>query len=278
MKTFYMIGLFGVVVFSTFGQPAKPAFVASVSGEDRIALAKTTIHLTEWHEKAFWNQYENYLNKGQELSAFMYSAIVGMATTDKSVNDKEAFDNARTMIYYRYEQLALWQKYYAEIGASNNGVIALQFLQTEVLLDMLESARIYEQTPLKYFHFHPSEDSITLLAAKHNALSAALSLSKTDEEAFFKVYARYEHECDDLLGEDYSLIAAYAGEPSDFTPGQAKFLGFNLLEVMRREIKLKEKYFGEMNSAMGPSLAARFLAWEDYYSLVSKMDAWADAP
>jgi len=208
----------------------------------------------------------------------MSVAIVGMAGTDQSTNDKESFDNARTMIYYRYEQLALWQKYYAEIGATNNGVIALQFLQTEVLLDMLESARIYEQTPVKYFHFHPDADSTTLLAAKHNALLTALSLSKVDEEAFFKVYARYEHDCDDLLGEDYSLIAAYAGDPSEFTPGQAKFLGFNLLEVMRREIRLKEKYFVEMNSIMGPSLAARFLAWEDYYSLVSKMDAWADAP
>jgi len=278
MKTLCLLGLFSMLMISALGQPVKAIFVASVSGEDRIALAKTSIRLTEWHEKAFWNQYENYLNKGQELSALTYNAIVGMAGTDKSVDGKEAFDNARKMIYYRFEQLALWQKYYAEIGATNNGVIALQFLQTEVLLDMLESARIYEQTPLKYFHFHPSEDSTTLLAAKHNALSAALSLSKPDKEGFFKVYARYEHECDDLLGEDYSLIAAYAGDPTDLSPGQAKFLGFNLLEVMRREIKLKEKYFTEMNSAMGPSLAARFLAWEDYYSLVSKMDAWADAP
>jgi len=278
MKTFYLIGPFVLIVICTFSQPVKTAFVASVSGEDRIALAKTSIHLTEWHEKAFWNQYENYLNKSQELSGSTYAAIVGMATADKSVSDKEAFNNAGKMIYYRYEQLALWQKYYAEIGSANNGVIALQFLQTEVLLDMLESARIYEQTPLKYFHFHANEDSATLSADKHNSLATALSLSKTEEEAFFKVYSRYEHECADLLGEDYSLIAAYAGDPSDYTPGQAKFLGFNLLEVMRREIKLKERYFTEMNTAVGSSLAAGFLAWEDYYSLVSKMDAWADAP
>ena len=278
MKTFYLIGLFAMIVLSTSGQPAKTVFAASVSGEDRIALAKTSIHLTEWHEKTFWNQYENYLNKSQELSASTYGAIVGMATTNKSVTDKEAFNNARMMIYYRYEQLALWQKYYAEIGSANNGVIGLQFLQTEVLLDMLESAKIYEQTPLQYFHFHPNEDSATSSADKHNTLTTALSLSKTEEEAFFKVYSRYEHECADLLGEDYSLIAAYAGDPSDYTPGQAKFLGFNLLEVMRREIKLKERYFTEMNTAVGSSLAAGFLAWEDYYSLVSKMDAWADAP
>src|SRR6185436_8081001 len=126
MKTFCLIGVFVMIALSAFAQPAKPVFVASVSGEDRIALAKTTIHLTEWHEKAFWNQYENYLNKSQELSGSTYGAIVGMASTDKSVNDKEALNNGRMMIYYRYEQLALWQKYYSEIGSANNGVIALQ--------------------------------------------------------------------------------------------------------------------------------------------------------
>jgi hypothetical protein len=51
------------------------------------------------------------------------------------------------------------QKQYAETGAANNGVIVLQFLQTEVLLDMLESGLIYEQTPLKYFYFHQHEET-----------------------------------------------------------------------------------------------------------------------
>jgi hypothetical protein len=45
---------------------------------------------------------------------------------------------------------------------------------------------------------------------------------------------------------------------------------------MEREVKLKEKYFLEMNAAVGPTLAARFLAWEDYYSVVAKMHAWAE--
>jgi hypothetical protein len=279
MKTSYLIGLLAVTSFCTRAQTAKSSFVASVSGEDRKALAKTAIHLTEFHEKSFWTQYENYMNKGQELSSQVYDAVAAIATSDPSLGEKQSIANARLMIYYRYEQLVLWQKYYAEIGSAHNGVIALQFLQTEVLLDMLESARVYEQTELKKYRFHPHEDSITKLPVdKHKILSAAILLPSSKEEAFFKVYGRYEHECIDLLGEDYTLIANYAAEPSDFAPGQAQLLGFNLLETFRREIMLKEKYYAEMNSAVGASLATRFLAWEDYYSLVSKLDAWADAP
>ena len=279
MKTFTVFGLFTLIVFSSFSQPAKTSLVASLSGEDRIALARTSIQLTEFHERSFWNQYENYQNKCQELTGQMYTALAEMAGTDKSINDKQAFDVAQKVIYYRHEQLPLWQKYYAEIGSAHNGIIALQFLQTEVLLDMLESARIYEETPLKQYRFHAMEDPTTNRPIdKHKVLSAALALSKAEEEVFFKIYAQYEHECDDLFGEDYSLIGNYAVEPYDYTPGQAQLIGFNLLELMRREIKLKEKYFAEMNTAMGSSIATRFLAWEDYYSLVSKMESWADAP
>ena len=58
----------------------------------------------------------------------------------------------------------------------------------------------------------------------------------------------------------------------------AKRLGNDLLQVMEREIRLKERYFLEMNAIVGSVPAARFLAWEDYYSVVCKMYAWAETP
>ena len=71
-------------------------------------------------------------------------------------------------------------------------------------------------------------------------------------------------------------IGLFASDAADFTPALAKRLGHDLLHIMEREIRLKERYFLEMNALVGPSTAARFLAWEDYYSLVSKMHAWAE--
>ena len=107
-------------------------------------------------------------------------------------------------------------------------------------------------------------------------MSTALSLSSTEKDAFWTVYEKYEEECNAVLGENYSLYGLFASDAADFTPALAKRLGNDLLQVMEREQKLKEKYFMEMNVAAGPFNAARFLAWEDYYSVIAKMYAWAD--
>ena len=68
-----------------------------------------------------------------------------------------------------------------------------------------------------------------------------------------------------------------AGEATDYPSGLAKRLGYDLLIVMGRELEVKEKYYQEMCAQTSPSLAARFLAWEDYYSVVCKMTTWAGA-
>jgi hypothetical protein len=143
----------------------------------------------------------------------------------------------------------------------------------------MESCRIYETTSLKQFRFHPKLlSSSELKSAKYNTISKALKFTPDEASAFYTIYARYEEECEALLGEDYSLIGFYAGEASDYTPAIAKRLGYDFLNVMKREMKVKEKFFKEISSKISPSLAVRFFAWEDYYSLVSKMHAWADAP
>jgi hypothetical protein len=90
------------------------------------------------------------------------------------------------------------------------------------------------------------------------------------------VYSKYEDECNALLGEKYSIYGLFSSDAADFTPALAKRLGNDLLQVMEREIRLKERYYLEMNASVGSHEAARFLAWEDYYSVVAKMYAWAD--
>jgi hypothetical protein len=159
-----------------------------------------------------------------------------------------------------------------------NGVIALQFVQTETLMDMVESAGLYEQTALKQFKFYEhvlSPDKVQ--KAKRNVIASALDLSADDAGKFWPVYEKYEEEKDAALGEGYDIFSLYAGEASDFTPALAKRLGYDLLHITERELKLKEKFYLEMEKAVGPSVATRFLAWEDYHSLITKMHVWAEA-
>jgi hypothetical protein len=260
-----------------FGQHAKSTFVASISGEDRISMVRNSINLPLWHEKTFWPMYEKYMNKVEAVSLLTYRSLDELARTDANNTDQEAFDNARKMLDYRYEELAVRKEYYMDIATSFNGIIGLQFLQTEALLDMMESSRIYDASKWRKYRLHPmAMEASQFTAAKYNTISNAVALSPEKAQAFYEVYNRYQEECDNLLGEDYNLYALYAGDASDFTPGLSKRLGYDLLSVMQRELKLKDKYFMEMNKAVGPVLASRFLAWEDYYSLVSKMYAWSD--
>jgi len=265
------------ILVSAYGQHGKGVALASMTGGDRLSLVKNSITIPVWHEKGFWTLYEEYLDKGADVSNNSYRSLQGLAETDVTTSDREALDQSLRMITNRFELLTLREQYYAQFANAFNGVIALQFLQTEAMLDMMECSHTYEATRWKTYRFRPNAvDEAQFNSAKENTIRAALSLPDDKADAFWNVYSQYEEECDALLGADYNMISLYAGDPSDFTPGLAKRLGYDLLRIMKRETKLKEKYFKKMSDTVGSTLAARFLAWEDYYSLESKMHAWAD--
>jgi hypothetical protein len=279
MKRFITLFVIGALALPCFGQRTNASFVASVSGMDRMSMVKSSIDVPSWHEKSFWPLYEKYMNKVEEASSLTYRALDNLAAMDKNASEEEALAYAQSLMSYRTAELAVRQQYYTEISKAFNGVIALQFIQTEALLDMVESARIYDASPWKKYRFHPKTlESTQLRSAKYNTISTAIGLPSEKAVAFYRVYTRYEEESNALLGDDYSLYGLYAGQATDYTPALGKQLGNNLLLVIQRENKLKEKYFKQMNDTVGSLLAARFLAWEDYYSLTSKMYAWADAP
>ena len=251
----------------------------TVSGNDRVSVVKSSVRLAEWHEKSFWPLYEKYLGDATNVYSLTYRSLQDLTATNAATEDQAAFDNGWKLLSYRNDELELKKKYYQEIGNVLNGVIALQFLQTEAMMDMLQTASIYSKSDWQKYRFQshslPEEQ---VREARHNTLASALRIPDEKKEAFWSVYDRYEEESDALLGEAYSVYSLFASDAADFTPALAKRLGNDLLRVMEREIRLKERYFLEMNAKTGSTLAARFLAFEDYYSVVSKMYAWADAP
>lgn len=266
--------LFGI---QGYGQLAKNALDLTVSGKDRISVVKSSVQLAEWHEKDFWPVYERYMNDGVKVSTNTFRSLQNLIRTDKSTTEQEAFENGWQLLTYRNEDLKLKKQYYQEVGAALNGVVALQFLQTEAMMDMLEASRIYGNSDWKNYRFHAvgmREDQAR--ETKHNLLASAVDLAPEKADAFWSVYSRYEDECDALLGENFSVYSLFSSDASDFTPALAKRQGNDLLQVMEREIRLKERYYLEMNATAGSLAAARFLAFEDYYSIVAKMYAWAD--
>ena len=266
-----------MLALSVFGQPGNVAMVASTGGIDRMSVVKNSIEIDEWHEKSYWPLYEKFMDKVQNISLLIYRSLDDVAKIDKTTNDQEAFEHAKKLIDYQNAKLVVWEQYFSEIGKEFNGLVALQFIQTEIMLDMMECSRIYDDKGWKKFRFHPKVlTSDEYKAAKYNIMTKALSLTAEETAPFYILYSRYEAECEDLFGEDYNVFSLYAGEATDYTPAIAKRLGRDCISLLKRETKLKEKYFMEINDVLSPSLAARFLAWEDYYSLISKMHMWAD--
>jgi hypothetical protein len=277
MKRACFIVFVSMVAISCFSQPAQTIFSASFTSDDRMTMVKNSIDIPAWHEKSFWPVYENYISKAEDISLHAYRSLDDLVKMDASVSEEEAYGHARKFLDYRIAELAVMKQYYGEIAVAMNGIVSLQFLQAETLLDMMESARIYDGSVYRRYRFHPNVvDENEFTAAKYNTIAKAINLPADKAQTFYEVYTKYDSECDDLLGQEYSVFGYYAIEPSDFTPGLAKRLGHDLLNVMQREMKLKEKYFMEMNNTVGPVLAARFLAWEDYYSLVNKMHVWSE--
>jgi hypothetical protein len=276
MKGTFLATALSCCAIICFGQHAKNTLALSVSGNDRIAVVKSSVTLAEWHEKSFWPLYETYLNEAVKVYSLTYRSLQDLTGTDAASAEQDAFDNGWKVLTYRNEELQLKRKYYQEVGAVLNGVVALQFLQTEAMMDMLQTAQIYSNSGWEKYRFQAhglKADKVK--QAKRNTLVAALSIPADKKDVFWSVYNKYEDECDALLGEAYSVYGLFASDAADFTPALAKRLGNDLLHVMEREIRLKERYFLEMNATVGSTLAARFLAFEDYNSVVAKMHAWA---
>jgi hypothetical protein len=277
MKRLFMIVLYGLSTLLAIAQEAQVTLV-SYTGNEKLAIARNNIDVPSWHEKSFWPLYENYVITAEEISSRNTRLRQTLASLDNATAKEDAASVAESVLKTDLELLTAKREYYQKMSDALNGLISLQFLQGEVVMDMMDVSQVYEKSSLRQFRFHPQLASeAQMKKAKHTAIKNALGLTNDNDFYFFNIYNKYEEEVNNILGEDYTLISFYAGEPNDFTPALAKRLGSDLLSVMERELKLKEKYYLQVKEQMGPVLAAKFLAWEDYYSLVSKMHAWADA-
>jgi hypothetical protein len=276
MKCVSMLGLLQAIALFGFGQHASVSDISTTSG-DRLSLVQNSVDIPSWHEKRFWTLYDKYEKVHEQVSLSVHRALHDVSKIDASMSDTEALDLAQKLIKYRREQFNTLSEYYQEMGDEFNGVVAYQFLQAEALMDIMDGAKIYEDSPWRNYRFNRKTlKTAQPQSAKYNIIAAAVGLTPEQAGAFYALYYQYEHELDAVLGEDYSMYSLFSGEPGDFTPGLAKRWGQNLMLVMQREMRLKEKYFNKMKTAVGASLATRFLAWEDYYSLTSKMQAWSE--
>jgi hypothetical protein len=273
-KYIYLIML--CMPLASRAQSIIPSFASSVSESDRHTLMRSSIPLTDWHAKSFWPQYYDYREKILNISLQTYESLEDLGMTDQTTTADDASARGSQMLSNRLNELEVRRQYYTEIAHDHNGVVAMKFIQAEFTIDLVESLRVYELTPMHNYRIRSGGLSPNqFIQVKYATLSRLLDLTPEEASLFFSIYTQYEEECRNILGDGYDIYGMFAGEASDLTPGLAKRHGANLLVVLERELELKEKYFNALKTHLGSQIAARFLAWEDYYSTSCKLEVWA---
>lgn len=261
------------------GQSSRPVFQASMAGPQRLSVIKSVVHFESFDEASFLPAYERYVKETQKATLNYYRTLKVLANVGALDAPQDANDAGTSMLLRRSEQIQRWKVYHQDIASSVNGIASLEFLQTEILMDLMESASIYEKTRWKDYRFSGAGlQPEQYREIKKNVLFRAIGVGAAEQERFWSLYQQYEKEIDDAIGIDYDMISMFAVQPADFTPALAKRLGVDLVDLLSRENSVKEKYFNRISGELNPKLAAGFLAWEDYYSVLNKMYAWADAP
>jgi len=247
--------------------------MTSSADNERTTLIRNSVSVSEWHEKSFWSLYDRYRDDVGALSVVTNLSVDSLLHTTRR-QSQAGFRLASRILTNQRHIHEILKGYVLEMSATLSGTNALEFLQTELIMNVLDNLKRYEQDSVGGYNFYPwLHTADTINSAKHDAIIRAVHLEPDETSIFFAVYGQYENECDDVLGENYNLYELFNENPGDFSPGIAKMQGSNLLQLLQRENALKEKYFIEMNAVGGASLASRFVLWEDYYSTVNKMYA-----
>lgn len=259
----------------SFAQSPESVIVASIRDTSPVEPRPNAVEsLDAWRDQTFWKLYDSYRDKTLTVTIREHEAVQMLSYSGKETPSDDALLNGVRMIGSSLDKLIVKCQHFSELSNEQNGIYALRFLQTALMLDMVERSQIYEQSDLIDHHFVP--DSIASherWKEKFAVMAKALALSPKEEKEFMPIFLRFDQECEDVVGAQYHAYRVYANEATDFTPALARRHGFDLLDVVEREIRLKEKYFNEINAALGASIAARFLAWEDYYSIQCKLRA-----
>lgn len=249
------------------------ALVASThSYPERVSVVEASVDITEFHERLFWPIYEQYQEK-QEVSLDCALQAFKQLATAESKSAANAYKCVHEFILAQHDALAIKREYFQKMSKGVNGFIALQFLQTEALYDLIMKSDFYGK-------FEWTKPVTTLLIEEEDSVKRSFfdtTLSLSDEEAvkFWPLYDAFQFDYSRVVGEQLLWFEQYIEDASLLTPGQCKHLGEAFLKMQQAEINVKEKYVQQIANTLGAAFASRFFALEDYFSVLAKMKVWA---
>jgi hypothetical protein len=195
---------------------------------------------------------------------------------DLTLNKDEgrSWSNLQHLFDAQRREVDLKKEYFEKIVASTNGTIALQFLQGEMLFDLLMKSKLYEglnwQSPAWTPAIRKDEK------AKTRVMKFTLGITGADEARFDEIHEDFEFECSRVVGHQFHFFEQYLDDANDWTPGQCKKLGSAFLTMQLNELKIKERFADRINEAFGSGFAARYIGLQEYFNTMSKLKVWSD--
>ena len=219
--------------------------------------------LTEVDENLFWPMYRQYEKERQMPATRTF--LEGSDSKDTKSFVKQIFDG-------QAENLSLKRQYFNRISGSLNGTLALQFLQTEALLDLMVKSQLYDSQAWE----HPLWRSEMLEDENVKMLSMEESLGLTKEQAlrFRSLFVEFEFDYSRIVGHQLVWFEQYVEDITDLTPAQCKKLGNEFLTMQQNELRLLERMFKSMLETFGEEVALKYMALEDYFTMAAKLQTW----
>jgi hypothetical protein len=259
---------------------AQDASVHLASGEiipDRLSLIGSAVTLPAAQENDFWPLYEQYEKKrkdqGETFRPFVSADLNGEISSFDSLN-QDPSSLVLKILNAESRGVKLKKEYFDKIESALNGSIALQFLQSEILIDMIHRSRLYEGEK-----WSCPDWNVGMLKdenMKCQVMEFTLGLSGNDSQKFRPLFEDYQFDYSRIVGHQYFFFEQYIEDVSGLTPAQCKKLGNEFLNMQQREIVVRKNFFEKMRQFFGAKVAVRFLAVDDYYSLMEKLKTWSD--
>jgi hypothetical protein len=270
MKRFLLSVLVVLYFHHAFSQQASQSQFRQEKA-DQLNILQSSLALHESQEDLFWPIYEQY---EQKLSKLKESTVESLRTLTLNVDEMSAFGSVQNLLLDQHKEAALKKEYFDKIIASTNGTVALQFLQGEALYDLLLKSRLYEKLQWEHPSWTPSVLKDELL--RQSLTETTLGVMPADSTKFRTLMSDFDFDYSRVVGHQFAFYEQYVESASEWTPGQCKQLGNNFLKMQISEVKVKDQYFNRFNESFGPSFAARFIALQEYFNLMSKLKVWSD--
>ncbi len=113
---------------------------------------------------------------------------------------------------------------------------------------------------------------------KAGVVKSVMAFSDDEAAAFWPVYKEFEAELDKIGDERVALIKYYVENLKQMTDQKADSLVSKTIDVEKRRIALKEKYYEKFKKVLSPIKAAKFMQLENQLLMMLDLQIASNLP